>query len=213
MISNTTFTEIDEIAAPAAAAAGKARIYPDSTTHTVLISQNGGGFLNVVTSATGSTISLNNAYHGGSTITVDSGPVTLNKSVNDATHALVVNVTGGTGLAALFSGNVQITGTLANLTAVRRVVSTNTTLAATDFLVGLNSTGGGFTLTMPAPAAAIAGRLFLLKDEGGLAGVPANNITISGNGGNINGQANFILNTNYESIILYTDGTNWFTIA
>lgn len=60
---------------------------------------------------------LDAAYHFGApgtgrTITVDEGAVRLNKAIVDATNAFEVNVTGGTGLAALFSGDVHVTGKL-----------------------------------------------------------------------------------------------------
>lgn len=57
--------------------------------------------------------SLESAYTGGNIITVlNTRPVHLDKSSVDATNAFEVNVTGGTGLAGLFNGNVDITGKL-----------------------------------------------------------------------------------------------------
>jgi len=53
-------------------------------------------------------------------------------------------------------------------------------------------------------------RIFIIKDEGGQAGT--NNITISGETGNIDGAASFAIANNYGSITIYADGTNLWII-
>lgn len=61
----------------------------------------------------GSSETLNNAYTLGNVITITPGhPVTINKSVVDSTTAFVVDVTGGSGLAADITGSVNISGGL-----------------------------------------------------------------------------------------------------
>jgi hypothetical protein len=49
-ISDTTFSEYDGIAAPAVSAAGKGRIYFDSTSNTYKVSQNGATYANLTAS-------------------------------------------------------------------------------------------------------------------------------------------------------------------
>jgi hypothetical protein len=64
---------------------------------------------------------------------------------------------------------------------------------------------------MIATVELIKGRKFTVKDATGDAAI--NNITISTqNTAKIDGLDTFVLNTNYESVTFYSDGTNWFVI-
>ena len=71
-----------------------------------------------------------------------------------------------------------------------------------------DSTGGAFTLTLPAPDA----DLFIpIKDSGGAAA--AFNVTIATPGAEtIDGLASYALVVNYESVTVVSDGTNYFII-
>lgn len=55
-ITLNSFFTAAEIAAPSAPAAGSAGIYPDSTSHTWKVSNNGGGWFDIITSNTGGTL-------------------------------------------------------------------------------------------------------------------------------------------------------------
>ena len=55
-----------------------------------------------------------------------------------------------------------------------------------------------------------AGKVYIVKDESGAASV--NNITLATTGGQtINGAATNVINTNYGTASVYSDGANWFT--
>ena len=88
-----------------------------------------------------------------------------------------------------------------------RSISGATTLdtTTTDYIVLANSSSAGFTITLPA---ATSGRKLIIKDSGGSA--QTNNITISPASGTIDGASTFVLNNNYQSVDLVSDGTNWF---
>lgn len=105
--------------------------------------------------------------------------------------------TGNTGWINLGSG------TGSNL----RSISGATTLTTTDYIVLANSTSGAFTVTLPA---ATSGRKIIIKDSGGSA--QTNNITLSPASGSIDGASSFIINNNYQSVDLVSDGTNWFVV-
>lgn len=77
----------------------------------------------------------------------------------------------------------------------------------TDYIVGVTSTAAARTITMPNTGMTV-GQSWTIKDESGAAVV--NNITVSGNGANIDGAASYPINTNYGSITLYWNGTNFF---
>lgn len=115
-----------------------------------------------------------------------SGSVTLGASAGTAVHQL--------------NGGVRHTV---------RSISGATTLdtTTTDYIVLANSSSAAFTVTLPA---ATSGRKIIIKDSGGSA--QTNNITVSPASGTIDGAASFVINNNYQSIDLVSDGTNWFAV-
>lgn len=82
-------------------------------------------------------------------------------------------------------------------------------LATTDFIVHITrTTTGTCTITLPS-AQVVAGRTFYVKDAGGNASVY--NITIDTQGSElIDGEADVVIDGDYESKNLYSNGTNWF---
>lgn len=80
------------------------------------------------------------------------------------------------------------------------------TLTASDYTVTADASGGAFTLTLPA-AASNSGRIFLIKRTDN---TPANAVTIDGNASEtIDGATTRPLYTQYESLSIQSDGTNW----
>ena len=98
-----------------------------------------------------------------------------------------------------------------SLTVTVLNAATYTIVDADNLLhITYTSTAAVTALTIPT-AQALVGRKIIFKDAGGNAST--NNITIVTEGGElIDGQATYVMNSNYESITLYSDGTNWFII-
>lgn len=129
--------------------------------------------------------------------------------------------TSGALPAALFD-LFYMTTTLNNARSGGTVIPVGTTTVAaytqtptdyqvliTDATVGVSNTSAPRTITMPNANMAI-GQQWTIKDESG--GAFTNNITISGNGANIDGSSTTLLNTNYGAVTLYWNGSAFFII-
>jgi len=79
----------------------------------------------------------------------------------------------------------------------------------TDAIVGVTSTAAARTLTMPI-VGIVAGQTWRFKDESG--GAATNNITVNGNGYNIDGAATYVININYGAIDIYFSGSAFFVL-
>jgi len=83
-------------------------------------------------------------------------------------------------------------------------------LPSDDILNVTYTATGAVTITLPT-AQCVAGRTIVIKDAGGNAGT--NNITIDTEGSEtIDGAATEVISSNYDSVTIYSDGSNWFTI-
>ena len=77
-------------------------------------------------------------------------------------------------------------------------------------IMGVNR-AGVVTITLPSAEAVKIGRVYVVKDESGNASV--NNITVDTAGAEtIDGAATDTLDTDFQSIGYYSDGTNWFKV-
>lgn len=80
-----------------------------------------------------------------------------------------------------------------------------------DAIVGVDTSQGAFTVTLPNTALAGPGKTVTIKDESGQASL--NNITVTGFGGQtIDGQPSVSISFDRDYLKVYTDGTNWFII-
>jgi hypothetical protein len=91
----------------------------------------------------------------------------------------------------------------------RTATATSMTADIHDYLIGVTNTASPRIVTLPS-AATISGKEYVVKDESGNAGT--NNITVATAGAEtIDGAATATIATNYGSVKVYSDGTNWFT--
>ena len=83
-------------------------------------------------------------------------------------------------------------------------------LETSDYILHVTYTGTGAVTSLTLPTAqTVSGRIIVIKDAGGNA--LTNNITIDTEGAEtIDGSATVVINSNYTSISLYSDGSNWF---
>lgn len=177
---------------------------------------------------------LGNADVDG-TLTVDStstltGLATLTGGATTATGNYTTTSSGGfvasgTGSVSTNSGNIsstsgnlvitggtstlggKVTMSAAQKVAVSSVKTANYTASITaDYVIRVDSSGGGFTVSLPAGHA--AGDTLVIKDVSGSAGT--NNVIIDPNAAEtIDGSATFTMSVNYQSVTVVSDGTNW----
>ena len=102
------------------------------------------------------------------------------------------------------------TGTSLNIYSPKLVISGNTTLNSMNYVVLCNTTSSGFTITLPASP--VDGQAYKIKDVG-IAYL--NNITINGNGKNIDGSSTILINTDKGAVELCFDLNlnSWFVLS
>ena len=156
------------------------------------------------------------------TASASTGSVTLSLPQSIATSStpqfagLTIAGTGGVTIGSTTAGsmdNVAIGATTASTIRVTgmtlgyaSVATTPYTATAASNIIGVTHAGAA-AVTLPANT---AGRVVTVKDEQGNAGTQ--NITVTPASGTIDGSANYVINTNYGSITVYCNGTNWFII-
>ena len=90
-----------------------------------------------------------------------------------------------------------------------KATGTTYTTNQNDVVIGCTNSGARTISTTAADQ--IAGRQLVIKDENGNAGT--NNITFDPAGAvTIDGAATKAISTNYGSLKVYCDGTNWFSM-
>lgn len=136
----------------------------------------------------------------GGTLTGDlvMGPdtrITLTESPTDPLHATNKDYVDTEVAAAVAGGVVPV-----------EMVSADYTVLGTDRVILVNATSAPVTISIPTGQ--VTGTIFEVKDRFGAA--TTNNIIITSVGSEtFDGQASVTLTTNYQSITLVSDGTNW----
>ena len=96
----------------------------------------------------------------------------------------------------------------------RALKTANYQISTADYYVGVDSTNGQITVTLPAAAAALDGQTWIVKDEGGSAS--SNNIIITGSGvaaETIEGTNQIVLESPYASVQIYCNGLTKFFVC
>ena len=89
----------------------------------------------------------------------------------------------------------------------RVLKSDDYTITTTDYFIGVDSSGGEVTLTLPSANATTSGQSWIIKDEAGSANT--NNVVVSrASSDTIDGQNTIVLESPYASVQLYCNGVN-----
>jgi hypothetical protein len=115
----------------------------------------------------------------------------------------LVGSAAGSGLMTLDGGNLRTQWVGGQV--YHTSIGGTRTLTGADNIVLVNAAGATITL----PAAPLVGQLYQIKDSGGNAGGGGNEITIDGNGNNIDGNTSIEINNDFGSFTLVYNGTQW----
>ncbi|MFW6377729.1 MAG: hypothetical protein ACOCZ5_03685, partial [bacterium] len=102
------------------------------------------------------------------------------------------------------------TGTSGNLYILTSITTTPVTLTNDDYVVLVDTTT---SKTINLPLSPNNGQAYKIKDKTGNA--LDNNITVSGNGNDIDGNASYTIDTNYGGVeVVYSSGDGeWYTLS
>ena len=87
-------------------------------------------------------------------------------------------------------------------------VTGNVTLSSDFYVILVDSSGGALTVTLPSSPT--TNQAYKIKDKGNAL---TNNITIDGNGNNLDGSSTALINTDYGALELLFDDSEWFSLA
>ncbi len=152
-------------------------------------------------------IYINNTYSSNAgTITLATAILADSGSGGTGTITECINIVSRQPTAGVSNYSMWVDGGLVLKTTQ---VFGNYTALLSDHIIEQGTTSSPFTITLPS-AAPKTGWTLVIKDGTGGAGV--NNITINGNGRNINGAVTTTINTNYGFVRIYFRGTQYYTM-
>lgn len=120
-------------------------------------------------------------------------------SVGSAGQVLTSN---GAGALPTFQSGASVLG----ITTVNHAASPYTVLSTDEFLA-VNTSGGVVTIDLPNTTT--TGRVITVKDSNGTSNTSNISITTPGGTVTIDGQTTYTISTNYQSITVVFDGTNY----
>lgn len=181
------------VSAPAVSPAGEVRLYFDSGTNKTRISENGNPYQDLLGSGavTGSGSINRLAFWNGATVLTSDAQLFWDNTNN----YLGVDV-------AAPGSTLEVGGSVAGSVTT---LAASTPLDDTHHTVLGNAGAGSITLTLPLASAA-GNREYRVKKTD----ATSNTVTIARSGSDtIDGQTSRVLGSQYEAVIVQSDGTNW----
>jgi hypothetical protein len=151
--------------------------------------------------------------NGDGTVTVDTGAGGGGTPGGSDTQVQFNDSTafgGDSGLTYNKTTNTLSTDTisLSSLYGSYKAKTANYTALTTDYFIACDASGGSFTITLPASSGNTGLQYFIKKTDSS-----GNTVTIDGNASEtIDGSTTKVINTQYESISIISNGTNWYVL-
>lgn len=216
---------------PAVSASGHGRMYFDTTNERFMVSENGGAYTLIGGVPVGAglqnfavVVGTPSGPYTGSTTVFDlpfsyitgSGNLLVYSSgllmgVGGANDYLETTTTRVTFNSARTSGEIvrfvySPNGVAFQIGAIAAKTTTYT-MVSTDHTILANATSGAFAVTLPAVASTTGYEFQIKKTDSS-----ANSVTVTPASGTIDGAASFVLTSQYQSVSVTSDGTNWWII-
>jgi hypothetical protein len=172
-----------------------------------LLAANTGTDFNIVADGTAKTVTFNlpNASAVDASHTaVQRGVVSTERQSFAGSKSYADSVAIGSSSVA--NSTLQVNGSVAM--AIKTVTGAYTVTGADNTILA-DATAGAFTITLPAPAAGIQGRIYTIKKTGGDIDKA---VTIMPGANNIEGGTSYVIYNDWTFITVQTDGTNWYII-
>lgn len=158
-------------------------------------------FSGTLAGSTSAAVSINNSYVNLVANTMSSGNI---QNFNSSWSAY--NYYGNAGVTYQMENSTAGNTYQAFRTAISYIVAANQ-----DFYIGVTDTSSPITITLPA-INIIKNQSFIIKDESGAAGTNNISVVVADGTTTIDGLTTYPINTNYGSIAVIYDGTNYFTM-
>lgn len=125
---------------------------------------------------------------------------------------LRVDNVAATKFSVSFNGSITSTG--AQTVSVKKIDETASpyTISADGYIISVTSNANNIDIYLPS-AVANAMRVIKIKHTDSFAGTGSVITITSPVAGNIDGAASYVIDTDYEYVTVYSDGTNWFIIG
>jgi len=100
-----------------------------------------------------------------------------------------------------------------NLLSSQKVVSSaaDYVVLSDDVIINISDTSITRIVTLPAPSVSNEGKYFVVKDSSGSADEIGGIDVISAGGASVDGSPSHIIDTNFGSVVVYSDGSNYFS--
>ena len=121
-------------------------------------------------------------------------------------------MTGAMDMASYAMSNVGDVSFVGGMKVKQYLVSANYSIVASDYYIGVTDVSVTKVITLPSAATVGAGKVYVIKDHSGEANQSAY-VSIAGSGSEkVDGQSSFDLKAPYESVMVVSDGSNWFVM-